>query len=186
MRKSEFFKIIKLCIVQSILCCGKRAGLHSGSDCLPHLTLQLRDSFSKLSLSCFWKLRVETLREASHSVLLVLVLEKRRVWLISRFWHRWNQNSISPTTTANMFSICECANEYWAAALWDPQNNLFSLRYRSGIWSFLGHRSDIVNDSSPMHITNSLRCPFDPVSDANRASDECRRYKNFREHWMTG
>lgn len=48
------------------------------SDRLPHLTLQLRDSFSKLSLGCFWKLGVETLSEASSSVLLVLVLGNKR------------------------------------------------------------------------------------------------------------
>lgn len=43
---------------------------------------------------------------------------------------------------------------------------------------FPGPRSDIVNDSSQMNITNSLQYLFDPVSDANLASDECLWYKH--------
>lgn len=40
-----------------------------------HLALQPRNGFSKPSLSGFWQLRVEALREALHPVLLILVLQ---------------------------------------------------------------------------------------------------------------
>lgn len=42
----------------------------------PHLALQLRDSFGKLSLSGFWQLRVEALTEAPDPVLPVFTLDR--------------------------------------------------------------------------------------------------------------
>lgn len=58
--------------------------MNSGTCCaavslmLPHLALQLRDSFSKLSLGSFRKLRVEALREAPDPVLLIFTLHRER------------------------------------------------------------------------------------------------------------
>lgn len=74
-----------------------------------HLALQLRNRFSKLSLSSFWQLRVEALREALHPVLLVLVLQSETENSQIRMSKNTilTINSLSEFTDCN-WSLCQC------------------------------------------------------------------------------
>lgn len=67
-----------------------------------HLALQLRNRFSKLSLSGFWQLRVEALREALHPVLLVLVLQSET----ENSQIRMSKNTILTTHSLSEFTGC--------------------------------------------------------------------------------